>query len=202
VGGNKAVSISFPSGKDVLNAYWGFLAHGGLVIRDPIHGLDEGDAVSLEVTIESLQRHYSLRGQVVRRPNLDTPTGEHAVIAFDPGEPGELLLSAAWADADNVPARRHRRFPCGTVVRFRWTGAEGAGPDSVPAEGRLVNVSSGGCCVRVRTAGPHKVVVGEPVEVLVDDNAFAAVVRWSRAADFGLEFVPGTDGDQILRRVL
>ena len=191
----KAVSVSFSTGKDVLNAYWGYLSNGGLVIRDP-SGLTEGDSVSLEVFIESLQQRYHLRGQVVRRPNLDAPTRGHAVIAFDPGEPHDLLLSAAWAETDKVPARQHRRHSVQAAIAIRLT-------DGL-LDGRLINVSRGGCCVRVRTASPHRINQGSEVALVFDGLEVGGQVRWARAADFGVEFSPanGEAVNEFLGRIL
>ncbi len=192
---DKAVSVNFPSGKDVLNAYWGYLANGGLVIRDPA-GLSEGDAVALEVFIESLQQRYHLRGQVVRRPNLDATARGQAVIAFDPGEPHDLLLSAAWADTDKVPARKHRRHAVEAAIHIR------SAQDLL--DGRLINVSRGGCCVRVRTSAPHRIGAGTEISLVLDGIEIAGLVRWARSADFGLEFSP-TEGEAVnefLGRVL
>jgi Tfp pilus assembly protein PilZ len=178
--GDKAVSVSFSTGKDVLNAYWGYLSNGGLVIRDQ-SGLSEGDAVALDVFIESLQQRYHLKGQVVRRPNME-PARHAAVIAFDPGEPHDLLLSAAWAETDKVPARKHRRQAAQSAVSIRV--------DEGMLDGRLINVSRGGCCVRVRTTAPHRIGQGTEVAVLLDGVEIAGRVCWARAADFGLEFSP------------
>jgi Tfp pilus assembly protein PilZ len=192
---DKAVLVNFSTGKDVLNAYWGYLSNGGLVLRDQ-SGLSEGDAVALEVFIESLQQRYRLRGQVVRRPNLDAPTRNHAVIAFDPGEPHDLLLSAAWADTDKVPARKHRRHASQSAVSIRSA-------DST-LDGRLINVSRGGCCVRVRTTSPHRIGEGAAISLVLDGLEVAGKVCWARAADFGLEFSPaeGEAVNEFLGRVL
>jgi hypothetical protein len=189
----KQIAVSFSTGKDVLNAYWGFLSNGGLIIRDE-QGLREGEAVALEVTIESSQQRYKLNGQVVRRPERPVQR-DKAVIAFHPGEPHDLLLSAAWAETDNVPARKHRRFPLDTLIRFRDDqGVEGA------LRGRLLNLSYGGCCLRTGDRrsmgiGDRIVLIGEGVEV-------PGIVRWSRAEDLGIEFLePGTV-DQFVRTFL
>jgi len=191
----KQIAVSFSSGKDVLNAYWGFLSNGGLVIRDE-QGLREGEAVSLEVTIESSKQRYKLNGQVVRRPERPVQR-DKAVIAFHPGEPHDLLLSAAWAETDNVPARRHRRFPLDTSVKFRdHTGTQHE------FKGRLLNLSYGGCCLRSnarRTIG-----VGDRIVLLGEDGVeVPGVVRWSRAEDLGIEFIDETGHvEQFVRTFL
>jgi Tfp pilus assembly protein PilZ len=179
----KQIAVTFSTGKDVLNAYWGFLSNGGLIIRDE-QGLREGEAVSLEVTIESSQQRYKLNGQVVRRPERPVQK-DKAIIAFHPGEPHDLLLSAAWAETDNVPARKHRRFPLDAMIRFRDDG--GAEHEF---RGRLLNLSFGGCCLRSpdrRTVG-----VGDRIVLLGDGVELPGVVRWSRAEDLGIEFMEET----------
>jgi hypothetical protein len=175
----KSINVSFPSGRELLNAYWGLLANGGLVLGES-QGLNEGDNVALAVTIESSQQHYRLNGQVVRRPPYD-PTGrERVVIAFDPGEPHDLLLSAAWAETENVPARRQRRFPLDVAIRFRAS-------DASEAPARLVNLSLGGCCLRVPSTA-KKLAVGEACELMSDGHGLPGVVRWSVGSCRGIEF--------------
>lgn len=178
----KAIAVSFSTGRDVLNAYWGFLSNGGLVIRDP-YGLREGEPVALEITIESSQQRYRLHGQVVRRPGFDSTVDEQgkAVIEFHPGEPHDLLLSAAWAETDNVPARKHKRFPTDRPVDVRL-------PDSgARARGRVLNVSRGGLCVHL--AAPHPDLAdGDRVVIAHGDATAEGRVRWARADDLGIEF--------------
>ena len=101
----KDLEVRFETGREVLNAYWGYLSDGGLIIPD--QGLlAVGDPVALSVRIESSRATYALSGKVVR---CDAATGR-AVIAFSPGEPQDMLLTQALADAEHVPARRARRF--------------------------------------------------------------------------------------------
>jgi Tfp pilus assembly protein PilZ len=208
LGEKKLVAVTFASGRDVLNAYWGFLSNGGLVIRDP-QGLREGDQVTLDVSIESVQQSYRLSGHVVRRPP-DAPSPDHAVIAFDPGEPHDLLLSAAWADTDKVPARKHRRVPAHAQIRLAWPRfAEGSMIDlakdaiAESADGRLVNLSRGGCCIRVRATVAPSVGAGDRVAVVIDGIEVAGAVRWAQSADFGVEFDPADARvDELIRKYL
>lgn len=205
MGEKKSVPVVFSSGREVLNAYWGFLSNGGLVIRDE-HDLRVGDEVSLDVTIESVQKHYQLNGHVVRRPP-DAPHPEHAVIAFAPGEPHDLLLSAAWADTDKVPARKHRRVPAEAQIRVAWPRlAEGSLLDinaADGADGRLVNLSRGGCCIRIRPSTSARVGAGDRVAVVIDGIEISGAVRWAQASDFGVEFDPDDARvDELLRKFL
>jgi len=179
----KPVHVSFPSGRELLNAYWGLLANGGLVLYEhQAVGLSEGDKVALEVAIESSQKTYRLHGRVVRRPPQDASGRDRVVIAFDKGEPHDLLLSAAWAETENVPARRERRFPLDVDVRFRG----GAGDEH---RARLVNLSFSGCCLRVpRTLEANRVGVGEELLLLSDSDSLGGVVRWSSGHCRGVEF--------------
>ena len=99
---------------------------------------------------EVVRRHESLRTTFAAVP-ADAATPKDTVviawqldgiIAFDPGEPHDLLLSAAWAETENVPARRQRRFPLDVNIGIR-------SPSGTEGSGRLVNLSFGGCCLRV-----------------------------------------------------
>lgn len=177
----KAVEVRFASGKEVLGAYWGYLSDGGLVIPDD-GGLTVGDAVSLSVQITSASASYALAGRVVRRD----PTSRRAVIAFAPGQPHDMLLTQALADADNVPARRARRFrvDLDATVRDRSNGAE-----EEPA--RLIDVSELGCCLQLPLATEEDMTIGTPVEIAAGPFRVAGNVVWTRRDERGVAFVPG-----------
>src|SRR5262249_33903130 len=100
---SKSLSVSFPSARELLSSYWGLLANGGLVLPAR-QGLRGGDRVDVDVPIESSGQRCTLKGHVRRAPH-DPSAPERVVIAFDPGEPQDMLLSAAWAEIENVPAR-------------------------------------------------------------------------------------------------
>jgi Tfp pilus assembly protein PilZ len=195
----KSIEITFTTGRDVLKAYWGFLSNGGLVLQEE-HDLELGDPVALRVTIASSQREYKLRGHVVRRPDVSHASPERTVIEFAPGEPHDLLLSAAWAETDNVPARRHRRQPVDREIAVRVpTGGATA------IAGRLLNVSLGGCCVNV-AGGSHRVRAGESVVLVAGEIAAQGLVRWQRADDLGVQFDESpslrTDVERFVRMFL
>jgi hypothetical protein len=179
----KAVEVRFASGKDVLGAYWGYLADGGLVIPDE-GGLAVGDAVSLSVAITSASASYALAGRVVRRD----AAARRAVIAFAPGQPHDMLLTQALADADNVPARRARRFrvELEVTVRDRSNGA-----DEEPA--RLLDVSELGCCMQLPLANDGHMAIGTPVEIAAEPFRVAGRVVWTRRDERGIAFAPGHD---------
>lgn len=179
----KDVEVRFASGKEVLGAYWGYLSDGGLVIPDE-GGLAVGDAVSLSVRITSASASYALAGRVVRRD----PAARRAVIAFAPGQPHDMLLTQALADADNVPARRARRFrvELEASVRDRSNGAE-----EEPA--RLLDVSELGCCMQLPVADVDHMTVGTPVEIAAEPFRVAGRVVWTRRDERGVAFAPGGD---------
>ncbi|HLU66711.1 MAG TPA: PilZ domain-containing protein [Kofleriaceae bacterium] len=178
------LAVRFESGKDVLNAYWGYLSDGGLVIPDDDE-LAVGEPVSLSVLIASASASYSLSGRVVRR---DQAAGR-AVIAFSPGQPHDMLLTQALADADKVPARRSRRFRVDVAARVR--DAREAGEAS-PA--RLIDVSDHGCCVQLdEKAGPDDLATGTPVAIDAGSLSVAGQVVWTRGRERGVSFV-GADG--------
>lgn len=190
----RQIVVSFPSGKDVLAAYWGFLSTGGLEILDD-QGLTEGEAVELDVTIESSRRRYRLAGLVVRRRRVAAAAGGRAVIAFRPGEPHDMLLSAAWAEADNVPARRHPRYPAEASLRFRHRRRQ-----AEEMRARLLNVSLGGYCVRTRSLSAA--AVGDEVVAYAEGVEVPGVVRWARARDLGVEIEGAALGTGTLDRLV
>ncbi|HUS68711.1 MAG TPA: PilZ domain-containing protein [Kofleriaceae bacterium] len=145
-------------------------------------GLTVGDAVSLSVMITSASASYALAGRVVRRD----PAARRAVIAFAPGQPHDMLLTQALADADNVPARRARRFrvDLDAMVRDRSNGAE-----EEPA--RLIDVSELGCCLQLPLAGEEEMTIGTPVEIAAGPFRVAGNVVWTRRDERGVAFVPG-----------
>ncbi|MBI4510638.1 MAG: PilZ domain-containing protein [Deltaproteobacteria bacterium] len=188
----KRVEVLFPSGKDVLNSYWGYLSTGGLVIRDEV-GLEVGDFVEIDARIESTQQRHLLRGHVVHRRGARGAIAR-VVIAFSPGEPQDLLLSSAWADADNVPARRHRRFPSSTPVTLGY-----------PVEGQmerhdalLLNISRGGACLRVPQELARPLAVGGPILLVDPRGTVSAEIRWRRGNEVAIEFQLGSERDSDL----
>jgi Tfp pilus assembly protein PilZ len=190
----KQVTVTFPNGRDLLASYWGLLANGGLVLPEPA-GLNVGDPVTLEVSIASMERRYVLRGRVVRTPPHAEDSLGTVVIAFDPGEPHDLLLSAAWAETENVPPRRSRRFPLDVDVRFHPPGHD-------ELSGRLVNVSLGGCCLRVARGSDHgKIAVGENLTIISPRSRLSGVVRWSEGSCRGIEFQDG-DVEHFVKQLL
>jgi hypothetical protein len=153
----RSVSVQFPSGREVLRSYWGFLHQGGLVLPD--HDLSEGDAVLLDVRIKSLKQSYRLPARVVRRGAGDGRT----FVAFNGGEAQDLMLNAAWADSHDVPQRKHRRVSVEgrrpRTVRYRL-----AGDTEARASGVILDVSAGGCRLR----GDLVVPVGTRIQLLID----------------------------------
>ena len=178
----KALEVRFDSGRDVLSAYWGYLSDGGLVIPDE-GGLAVGDSVSLCILIASASASYSLAGRVVRRD----AHAQRAVIAFAPGQPHDMLLTQALADADKVPARRARRFRVDLHAQVR-DARNGAHP--VPA--RLVDVSELGCCVRL-SGDAGVLATGTPVEVRSDPFNVEGRVVWERRDERGVMFAPAEE---------
>jgi PilZ domain len=188
----KSLKVAFPTARDLLNAYWGLLANGGLVLPSPPYGLQQGDRVALEVTIESAAMTCALDGQIVRHPGTASGlSDDRIVIAFEPGEPQDVLLDAAWAEIDNVPARRERRFALDVDIHF--APADDTGGAALSA--RLVNLSLGGCCLRVpRSNDGPKVRVGEPLKLISPNSQVVGVVKWSDGSCRGIEFqTPATD---------
>lgn len=186
----KDFEVRFNNGQDVLNAYWGYLSDGGLVIEDRAE-LEVGDAIALRVRIESSSADYALAGKVVRRQN----DSGHAVIAFDPGQPHDLLLSEALAETDNVPARRHRRYRIDLPADVRAQG-DGAGIGA-----NLINISREGCCVRLGTPDRGRLSVGSDIEISAGDFLVCGQVVWQRGNERGVRFAQSA-GEEASRSLL
>jgi hypothetical protein len=167
----KELQIRFGNGRDVLNAYWGYLSDGGLVLTD--HGLDVGQRVSLEIHIESTQTRYALVGAVARRD----ATGQ-MVVRFNPGEPHDMLLTDALSETDNVPARRHRRYRVDRPARLTLGGSE--------AGCRVIDVSDEGCCLQLSPADLTTAPVGSTVMVAFDGLTVRGKIVWSRHTERGI----------------
>jgi hypothetical protein len=169
----KQVEVRFSCGKDVLSAYWGFLSDGGLVIPDR-DDFDEGQAIKLSIHIASSDTSYALGGRVVRRHMA----GQQAIVAFDPGEPHDMLLTAALSETDDVPARRFRRYPVSLPAEIERSGEELAG--------QLTDISRAGCCIRL--AGEHTLAVGDRVHLSTPRFAASGAVVWIRGKECGVSF--------------
>jgi hypothetical protein len=159
----------------VLTAYWGFLSSGGLVIPDE-DSFDEGQPVSVNVHIASQKAEYALFGRIVRRQTAS----RRAVIAFDPGEPHDMLLTAALSETDDVPARRHPRHA--TAARVQLTNGAGA------VEAQLLDISAAGCCVRVHGGADGAFVVGDHVHLSCNGVEASGTVVWAHGHDRGVSF--------------
>ena len=141
------------------------------------------DAVVLHVSIGSSGESFVLRGKVVRTPH-DPENRERVVIAFDAGEPHDLLLDAAWAESEHVAGRKQRRFPMDVDIRF-FSARSG----EIELSGRLLNLSFGGCCLRVtRPVDQARFTVGEPLTLISPRSRVPGVVRWSEGSCRGIEF--------------
>jgi hypothetical protein len=167
----RVAQVEYPSGREMLRAYWGFLATGGLILGEPA-GLAEGDAVRLDVKITSLKKVYHLTGHVKKADD------GRALVAFDDDQAHGELLNAAWADSHGVPQRRHRRYDLGLQVRYRIGDAQG--------RGRIVNLSRGGCCLEAE----HTLRIGTRLHLEGEGFAIDGRVRWAKAASrqMGIEF--------------
>jgi PilZ domain len=168
------IDVQFPSGREVLRSYWGFLRSGGLVI-DGSRDIGEGEALMVQVRIQSLKQSYHFAGRMVKR----STDGARAFIAFNEGEDQDSMLNAAWADSDGVPQRKHRRFPAEDEVRY----AVGAATELVA--GRLLDLSPGGCRLRGVSALP----VGSRLKMRALGLELDGQVRWTTPGnEMGIEF--------------
>jgi hypothetical protein len=172
----RSVPVQFPSGREVLSSYWGFLKHGGLVLREP-RDLKEGDAILLEVKIKSLKQSYRFAGRVVRRSTDEQRT----FVAFNEGQDQQIMLNAAWADTHDVPQRKHRRYPGGGEALYGLGDAP-----SAMTQGHVLDLSPGGC----RLKGPVAFPIGAKLKISVLGQELVGQVRWTTPGkEMGIEFV-------------
>jgi hypothetical protein len=167
----KQVTVKFGSGQEVLSAYWGFLSDGGLVIPDQ-EDLNEGQLVRLRIRIDSSGADYDLGGRVVRRHSAD----HQVIVAFDHGEPHDMLLTAALSETDDVPARRFQRYAVSVPVEVG------------DAQAQLVDVSAGGCCLRLPAPQAEALPVGADVMVSTQEFEARGTVVWVHGLDRGVSF--------------
>lgn len=202
----RTVAVQFPSGREVLGSYWGFLKDGGLILdaADPrsdgvvtgalpeIDQLSEGEPLLLDIRVRTLKTAYRLAGRLVRR----SPDGRRAFVAFTSGQDQQALLDAAWADTYDVPQRKHRRYDQRAPIAYRLDGGS-------ESEGEMVDVSPGGLRLRARAPLP----VGARVQLRLleeglDRDELHGKVRWSRGRnECGIELVrPAPIVQQLLNR--
>jgi PilZ domain len=187
----KTVQVTFASGKQILDAYWGYLANGGLVLPASPE-LVVGDELELQVRLESQQRQWRFLAVVVKRP----PSHDWidvAYISFHPNQPHDLLLSAAWAEAEHTAARKSHRHSCDLPVRY--APAEASADGSTTLLGRLMNVSENGALIRAGILFP----VGTEMTVDIEGLQVRAWVAWRLDPPgmlMGLSF--GANGDPAL----
>jgi Tfp pilus assembly protein PilZ len=168
------VDVRFADRRDVLNAYWGYLSGGGLIIDDD-NDLLEGERVDLHVFIEANSHDYELAGKVVRSE------ANHAVIAFDAGDSHNTLLTAALSDSDVELA--------GTITDH-GTGTE----ETV----HVFSLSEQGCCLRISPSAGEPFDVGTEVIVESADLRMAGCVVWASDSDRCVMFGNGDD-DEVAR---
>ena len=175
----RGVDVSYATGSEFLAAYWGYLSDGGLVIDDST--LRPGELVSLRIAIGPAAPSHELSGKVLR----SRPDGR-AVVAFEPGQPHDMLLTHALSDAENVPARRHRRY----AVELDAELKNGRAAASV----RILNVSASGCCVRVPEGKRDAFSPGDAVDLRAGDLEAHGRVVWATQTERGVEYADEPHG--------
>jgi hypothetical protein len=175
------IEVRFDSGQDVLSSYWGYLANGGLVIGNDDE-IEVGRPVHLDVVIASAGARYNLLGKMIRRH----PDGSKMVVAFEPDQPHDMLLTEALAETENVPPRQHRRY------RIDLSGRMGE------REIRVVNVSRGG--LGMTYAGDLPGVIGQVLVVTCEERTFEGTIQWINAREIGIRFTANS-GDQAMELV-
>jgi hypothetical protein len=183
------VEVTFPTGADVLGAYWGSIGDGGLVL--PGLSVRLGAPIIVLVTIESSGKSLELSGRVVQHRGRAS-TGDCTYIAFDESAPHGLFLDLAWADQVGTSPRRYVRKPVYRVVSVSVG-------DVAPFVANLVNVSEGGCCVQVRATDDMLITTGDPVVVNAAGAPARGRVRWRSGLDLGVQFEDATAAGVLAR---
>ncbi len=169
------VDVRFANRRDVLNAYWGYLSGGGLIIDDD-NDLLEGERVDLHVFVEANSNHCQLAGKVVRRHP------DQAVIAFDPGESHNRLLTAALCDSEvEIEAR----------VIDDMSRAEAAA--------QVFSLGELGCSLRLAADTADPFSVGTVVEIYAEQFHVEGCVVWAGDADRCIVFGHEDDNRETLR---
>lgn len=169
----RGMELSYPTGGELLAAYWGYLSDGGLVVED--ESLRPGELVSLRVTIAGQPPEETISGKVLR-----CRSDGWAVVGFEPGQPQDMLLSRALADAENVPARRHRRYAVDLEARVQ--------NGSAAAAATILNVSASGCCLRVPEAERESFSPGDRVSLSAGALSASGSVVWAKNTERGVEY--------------
>lgn len=146
----KEVAVHFANGRDVLNAYWGFLASGGLTIaRDnDAQELSPGQDITLHVHI-GMHRVFAIRGKVMLTQS------RRAFIAFAGNESQNRLLAAALSER-----------PIDLEARITVSGK----PSEAVSSARLFELSEDGCCLRLSSESGTSFAVG--TEIAIEANGF------------------------------
>lgn len=139
------LDVHFSSGREVLNAYWGYLAGGGLTIRrgEADQELRDGQPLLLHVHIGT-RRAFSVHGNVVRA------LPEKAIIRFDEHDTQYRLLTEALAERD-------------IDMEARIKVTDMSNPTVTSA--RLFVLSEDGCCMRLSRDDGSSLDVGTEVAI-------------------------------------
>lgn len=193
----RTLQVQFVSGREVLGHYWGLLSGGGLALRLGVDAVADGrpyasgDRVRLHVQVQSVKKSWELEVQVLELRTTESG-GQQLMVSFLPGEAPDEMLDAAWADGCDAPQRRSRRLPSHTPVRYERL--DGGPMDG--REGRLVNLSAGGCCVEgpaLPPPGTQVLLTTLPAGAREDTTVkLVGRVRWTERPEggyMGIEFL-------------
>jgi hypothetical protein len=181
------LDIHFANGREVLNAYWGYLSGGGLTIRrhEKAQELKAGQAVVLHVHIGT-RRAFSVHGQVVRA------WPDKIVIRFEAHDTQNRLLTEALAEQDiDMEARLSFTDTSSTTVktaRLFVLSEDGCGlrlsaddEGAPPDVGTEVAIEASGFridgCVVAASDSERCILFGS------GSDAIEAVRAWTGAAD-------------------
>jgi hypothetical protein len=158
----KRLEVRYGRGRDLLGAYWGYLAHGGLVL-DHQDGVTEGQSVAVNVRIDATNQAHELTGRVVSKPGRP-----RTVIAFEGAANNELLRAAIEERAVDLEAQV-RAVDRGSAYR----------------RARISNIGPDGCTLRLAEGDLE---VGTSIQVRTGGIEILGCVVWSLDEEVGVMF--------------
>lgn len=143
------LDLHFANGREVLNAYWGYLAGGGITLtrHERARELKQGQAILLHLHIGS-QRAFSIHGTVA------STSPDRTLIAFGAEDTQNRLLMAALAER-------------ALDMEARLSVSDTA--ERTETKARLFVLSEDGCCLRLNPESAARVAVGTKVAIEAGD---------------------------------
>ena len=173
-GGNQMIQVDiyFSTGGEVLQAYWGYVSGGGIIISrsSEVEALHEGRALVLHIHIGA-RRAVSVDGTVAK------VAGDKVFVSFAlPREAERRLLTAALAERD-------------IDVEAKLSKAQAADPSVTNA--RMFVLSEDGCWLRLGPDSSAALDIGTEVAIEAPDFSIRGCVVFACERERGILFRMG-----------